>query len=127
MRPPHDKRASLTATEDGCEENLIVGMGHRAAAAVAVVIPIQVPGLDGVDGEVLEHRPGDVAEDRHVGADGHHALRIEQGGVEVLLLADEGGDGGAFQQRLHLRLGGAYGAADDLKRHRVAGSHGVAP
>ena len=75
---------------------------------------------------MLEHRAADVAEDRHVGADRHHAVGVEQGGVEILLLADEGGDGGALQQRLHLGLGGADRAADDLQRDGIAGisSHG---
>ncbi len=74
-------------------------------------------------GEAREDRAGDVTEDRHHRAYHHDAVGIEQGGVEILLLADEGADRGALQQRVHLRLRRADGAADDLQLDGVEALH----
>src|SRR5437763_5005250 len=45
-----------------------------------------------------------VAENRQVGADNEPALSVEQGGVKVLLFADERRHRSALDQRFHLAL-----------------------
>ena len=129
VRPAHDEGAQCAAVEDGGEEHLVVAVGHCAARAVAVTEPVKIARPHGFGRETLQHRRRHVTEDGHVGADGELPGRIEQGGVEILLLADEGADGGAFQQRLHLRLCRPDRAAHDLQRDGVAdalaGRHGV--
>ena len=119
MRPGHHECDAAPVVEDRRDQHLVVGMRDGAARAVAVVVPVDVAGLHAVRGEAPEHRPHHVAEDRHHGADGHHAVAVEQAGVEILLLADEGGDGGALDQRLHLALRRADRAADDLQDDRI--------
>jgi hypothetical protein len=85
----------------------------------AVAVPIEIALAHRVGCEAVEHRAGDVAEDRHHRAHHHHAIGVEQRGVEILLFADERADRGAFQQRVHLRLRRADGAADDLQPDRI--------
>ncbi len=121
MRPAHHEGATPPLVEDGRDQHLVVRVRNGARRFVAVAIPVEVAGLHGVRREALEDRARHVAEDGHVGADRHHPISIEERGVEIFLLADEGRDGGTLYQRLHLCLRRADGATDDLQRHRIAG------
>jgi hypothetical protein len=89
----------------------------------AVAVPIEIALAHRVGCEAVEHRAGDVAEDRHHRADHHDAIGVEQGGVEILLLTNEGADRGAFQQRVHLRLRRADRTANDLQLDRIETLH----
>ncbi len=120
VRPAHDEAAKPVAEKHRRKQHLVVGMGDCSARGVAVVVPVDVAGMHGLDRERVEDRRGQVAEDRHHRADRHHAPGIEDRRVEVLLFADERGNGGALDQRLHLGLGRRDGAADDLQRDRIA-------
>ena len=125
MGPAHDEGDAFAAVEDGGEEDLVVAVGDGAMGAVAVVVPVEVARLHGGGRELGQDRGGDVAEDGDVGADGEAAVVVEEGGVEVLLFADEGADGGSFEEGLHLRMGGADGAAEDFEGDGVAGHGGT--
>ena len=127
VRPPHDEGATASGVEDRSQEHLIVRVRDRAAAAVTVVIPIQIARLNGLNRKMLEHRAADIAEDRHVGADRHHAIGVEERRVEVFLFANERGNGGAFEQCLHLRLRRAHGTANDFQRDGIAWCHSGSP
>jgi hypothetical protein len=124
MRPAHDEAAAPAVVEHRRQQYLVVGMRDGAARAVAVVVPVEVARPHGVGREVAEHRAADVAEHRQVRAHRHDAVGVEQRGVKVLLLADEGGDGGALDQRLHLGLRGPHGTAHDLEGDGIAGARG---
>jgi hypothetical protein len=69
---------------------------------------------------VLGDRPDHVAEHRQVGADDQPPAGIEQGGIEVFLLANERRHGRALDHGLHLALDGAQRAAHQLQRDGVA-------
>ena len=120
MRPAHHEGAAAAGVEHGSEQHLVVRVGHRAARAVAVIVPVEIARLHRVGREMPEHRRRQVAEDRHVRADRHDAVGIEQRGVEILFLADECANRRALDQRFHLGLCGADGAAEDFQRHRSA-------
>src|SRR4028119_2235845 len=55
------------------------------------------------------------------------AVLIEESGVEVLLLTDEGRDSRSLQKSLHLGLRRRDGTANDLQRDRVAGGRAGCP
>ena len=56
MRPAHDEAAAPAVVEDRRQQHLVVGMGDRAARAVAVVVPVEIALAHGVGREVAEHR-----------------------------------------------------------------------
>ena len=110
----------LAFREHGRDEHLVGRMRDGALGGVAVVEPVDVAGTHGVERVVLGDGADHVAEHRQVGADDQAAGAVEQGGIEVFLLADERRHGRALDHRLHLALDGAQRAAHDLQRDGVA-------
>ena len=127
MRPAHHKGAAPVAQKHRGQKHLIIRMRDGAFAAVAVIIPIEITRPDGLDRKPLKHRAADIAKDRHVRTHRHHAISVEQGGVEILLLANKGRDRGALQQRFHLGLCRPDGAPDDFQDDGIASCHDGTP
>ena len=104
MGPAHHEGTEPVAVKDQGQQDLIIGMRHGPVGAIAVIVPVEIARAHAVARKLLEYRRRQITEDRHHGADRHDPAFVEQGGVKVLLLANEGRDGGALDQRFHLAL-----------------------
>ena len=120
MRPRLGEGGQLPFREHRGHEHLVGRVRDRPLGGVAVVEPVDVAGTHGVEwvdfGDGADH----VAEHRQVGADDQPAGAVEQRGVEVLLLTDEGRHGRALDHRLHLALDRPKRPAHDLQRDGIA-------
>src|SRR5690348_2220147 len=74
MRPPHDERGASPTVKDWRQKNLIIGMRHRATRCITVTVPVKITLSHGLRRKAAEYRAGNVAEDRHHGADHHHTV-----------------------------------------------------
>ncbi len=119
MRPGLRERRQLAVDENRRGEDLVVQVRDAAARGVAVVVPIKVTRPHGLGGIDLEDGIDDMSEQRNGGRRDQPAMRIEERGEEILLLADDIGHRGALEQRLGLGLRGAQGTLDNLQGHRV--------
>src|SRR5215813_5725476 len=98
MAPGLGEPHQLPIIKDGRDKHHVWRMGHAAAGAVAVVVPVEVAWPHRLGGILLQNSIKEVATERQVGAKEHPPIAREEGGKVVLLLTDKGRHGGAFDE-----------------------------